>query len=660
MKIKRLGLKVSFIVTLMVVLIVGLAIWMVSVQTNRLVDEISARYAESANTSLKTTIEELRNDAYVRAMMIGDSLNVIKAMAEDDTFTLRSSISNLKAGLDDVSLYDKTGRFIVSTSPDIKAESFNNQDDILRILSTGSSTSTIKIGINGRLYTYGSAAITASDGNIIGAVVCTHDLLLPKYVDKVKELSNCEVSIFVGGTCMSTTLNYENGESAAGFKADDKIIEKVIGQKDVYETQEGLFGKTYHSIYSPLIIDDKAISILYSGVSIDSVIAYQRTMIASIILVIAICGTACIILIITFSTSAISRPLRRISLFAEKIRLGDLGISSNNEMVIGVHSNDEIGVMAKTLESAFAELRGYIEEIDTRMRGLAEGDLVTKSDYEFRGDFVLIKDSINGIISVLNETMKKYKIAAAQVFESSAQMAESAKTIADGALVQAFTVDELSATIGGIMKDTLQNAVVAKEATNLYGGIRSAAVAGSRQMEKMMLAIGEINESSSQIKKAIKVIDDISLQTNVLAVNAAVEAAKAGVHGKNFAVVAEEVRELANKSTVAANYISRLIANSVEKANLGLNIANDTSTSLNNIVHGIGRSAEIITQVANSINGQAETMKQLNTGIDQVAQIIQQNSTSAEENAAMSEEINAQYLVLQEMSQHFKVENGDD
>jgi methyl-accepting chemotaxis protein len=179
------------------------------------------------------------------------------------------------------------------------------------------------------------------------------------------------------------------------------------------------------------------------------------------------------------------------------------------------------------------------------------------------------------------------------------------------------------------------------------------------QMDEMISAVKDINQSSLNINKVIKVIDDIAFQTNILALNAAVEAARAGQHGKGFAVVAEEVRNLASKSAEAAKDTGAMIQDSMIKAELGARIAGETAASLAEIVSGINESTRSINEISKSSEEQSMDISQINVGIDQVAQVVQQNSATAEESAAASQEMSAQSNLLQELISQFKLKDGD-
>ena len=655
MKIKSLGLKISLIVTLVIAVIIVLIVFIVNSQTGVLVAELTQKNAETANHSFTKTIGDHKAEALLRADMIAISSDVIDAIIENDLATLKRDLTDFGEGLDEVTVCDKNGNVIIRTQNDQKGDNISNQTSIATALSTGTGVGIIEKVAGGGLSTRGSAAIKDHQGNIIGAISCGHDLSLTKYVDEIKDLSSCEVTIFDGDTRLNTTLVDETGTRVIGTKASDAVIETVINQRQNYEADLVLFGHNYTVYYSPLIDNDTVIGMLFVGVNTDTTLAEKQAMIKWVITAAVAAGVAGIILIFIFSIFAVSRPLKKIDVFADKMRTGDLGISSGSASVTGVRSSDEVGVLARALEQAYAQLKGYIGEIGDRMQGLAEGDLVTESAYEFKGDFVLIKDSINDIIKKLNDTMGEIDNTSSQVAMGAKQIADGAQALAQGSTEQAATVQELSDSTSDIADKTKENAEKAARAAALAGTIKDNAEKGSRQMGEMMSAVNEITQASQDISRVIKVIDDIAFQTNILALNAAVEAARAGQHGKGFAVVAEEVRNLAAKSAEAAKDTGTLIANSIEKAELGARIANETAESLTEIVSGISESNQIISDIAKSSEEQSISLQQINEGVSQVTQVVQQNSATAEESAASAEEMSGQSSILERLISQFKL-----
>jgi len=190
---------------------------------------------------------------------------------------------------------------------------------------------------------------------------------------------------------------------------------------------------------------------------------------------------------------------------------------------------------------------------------------------------------------------------------------------------------------------------------DLTQNVKGKAALGNEQMHNMLQAMNEINEASNNIAKIMKVIDNIAFQTNILSLNASVEAARAGVHGQGFAVVADEVRALANKSADAAAEIAEMIENSIAKISIGTQIASETANELENIVSGIDEVADIMTNIADVTKAQAESITQVSNGISQISNAVQSNSATSEECAASSVELSEQARLLADRINFYKL-----
>ena len=300
-------------------------------------------------------------------------------------------------------------------------------------------------------------------------------------------------------------------------------------------------------------------------------------------------------------------------------------------------------------------LASYVHEIDDSLNAVASGDLTRKTAVNFIGEFEAIGESIDKIGINLHNTISKIDAASEQMLMGTKQISISAMELANGASSQASSVQELTASIDMINQQTKENAANAAEANSLSNKSTENAIEGNDAMQQMLEAMHQINESSNNISRIIKAIQDIAFQTNLLSLNAAVEAVRAGEHGKGFGVVAEEVRSLAERSQKAAKETTELIEDSISRVEFGSNIAESTAEALNVIVSNADDIMKIVGGITISSRDQAEAIEQLSLGLNQISQVVQANSAISEEAAAASEELNSQAEVLQELVSYFKL-----
>lgn len=253
-----------------------------------------------------------------------------------------------------------------------------------------------------------------------------------------------------------------------------------------------------------------------------------------------------------------------------------------------------------------------------------------------------ITDPINNITTNISSSSE-------QVSAASEQLSSSSQQIAEANAEQASSIQETSSTLEESSSMVQQNTENTKQAANLSEQAKVAADKGNNEMVEMMNSMNEIKKSSDEIAKIIKVIDEIAFQTNILALNAAVEAARAGDAGMGFAVVAEEVRNLAQRSAQAAKDTAEIIENNITMSGKGVDVARRVGESLSEINAQSKKVNELMDEIYASSQEQAQGITQINKAIIQMEKATQENASTAEETASASEELNAQALNLEEM-----------
>ncbi|HAV61320.1 MAG TPA: hypothetical protein DCY13_03035 [Verrucomicrobiales bacterium] len=307
---------------------------------------------------------------------------------------------------------------------------------------------------------------------------------------------------------------------------------------------------------------------------------------------------------------------------------------------------------AKQLDDATRRVKAYCAEFaeartrqtvqafnDTRKTVLGLGS----SSIAFAAA-VLLLVSINSrrIRSALIRLADRLSEGSAYTTASAAAVAAASKQLADGASNQATSIEETCASLEEMTGMVNRNADAAQQAKTLSTQTSLAADSGSKDMEQMMHSIAAIKSSSDEVAKIVKNIDEIAFQTNILALNAAVEAARAGEAGAGFAVVAEEVRNLAQRSADAARETSRRIEDAISKTTQGVEVSGKVALSLKEIVERARTVDNLVGEIAVASREQAQGIVQINETVTQVDRITQSTSSTAEECASAAAELNMQ------------------
>jgi methyl-accepting chemotaxis protein len=363
--------------------------------------------------------------------------------------------------------------------------------------------------------------------------------------------------------------------------------------------------------------------------------------VVTMVLIIALFGFVILFLIAFVVYRLVTKsllPLNSIVDTAHKIALGD---TTNLYLTPAPEdTRDEIEI----LSNAFIKMVESVDSQTALLSQIAAGDYSLFAKKRSAAD--TMGDALNQMLDAMNATFESIRTAAAEVQIGADQIATASGSLAEDSTKQSATVEELSTAITKIAAETLESSQKAAKSAQFVATITETAEMSKEQMNVLTATMSEIRKASDNIRTVIKVINDIASQTNLLALNAAIEAARAGEAGKGFAVVADEVRALAGKSAEAAKESSALIETSIEKAASGDQIVAKAAKSLLEISDGIEQASSLFTEIADSAKDQSLHIDTVQNAVNQVSEIVQNNAAIAQESAASSEELTAQVHLL--------------
>lgn len=378
----------------------------------------------------------------------------------------------------------------------------------------------------------------------------------------------------------------------------------------------------------------------------------SKNMLTVVVILIAV-GIALSLFIAVKISRAISQPVADMVKAAQSMSQGDLSAK------ITVKSKNEVGQLGEAFSETILSIRTYIEDIKQNLSKVEQGDMTVNSTLEYKGDFVILQDSLNSIIASMNQMILSISQTADQVAESSNQVSDEAQNLAQGSSEQASSIDELAATVSHIAEQIKTNTANTSHADSSIVEVNSQITNCNQQMSQMIQAMSQITNSSREIEKIIKTIENIAFQTNILALNAAVEAARAGKAGKGFAVVADEIRNLAGKSAEAAKSTSGLIESSIGNVKNGSAIADQTAASLNCVNGTVAELTKSISEISEASRLQSDAIIQVNQSVQQISNVVQSNLAMAEESAAASKELSDQAQQMHTMIGRYKTSESE-
>lgn len=548
-----------------------------------------------------------------------------------------------------IALYDLNGKLIqgIGDAPEELNETFFSYLKETDNLTTDSSTIVqknlgitmgmpVKDGEETALYVVGVYKYDALD-DVIGSInlgkhgmayMVNREGVVTAHPDETHALEQNTLEQVSGGNAEALDGVTTGETGAAEFLVDGQNI--LAAFSPVRGTQWSLVIQIPKSDYNSKIY----------GAMLVAVLATLAVLVVSMLLVLQL-------------ARSISRPVKSVTGRMLALSEGDL-----HTEVEHARSKDELEVLTETLDDTVQSVNRYISDIRQVLTQVADGNLRVKPQVDYKGDFALIRASLGTILQSMNETIAGFRSAAVRLAGMAEELKEQSGQLHHASLEQNQSTEELVCEVSNVKERIAKVSEHSGQTRTKTEEIVQCVQEANERMTSLSGAMDNISANAQEITKIAKAIEDIAFQTNILSINASVEAARAGMAGKGFAVVAEEVRQLASRSAEAAKHATEMVGSTRSIIETGVKLTAATAGSFADISNVSDQIGEFTDHLVIAVQGQEEALAIMEEKIGTISSIADRNLQNAEGTEQSSSLLAREAEALSAQVEKFVTEEG--